>query len=89
MGNMTKASRSSLQTGVLSAPSQFLGYQLRILELMTGKRLSIADKARMFGVYGAAYGLPVSTGLVSVFPFTENIKTYALQHGYVEGENKL
>lgn len=89
MGNMTKASRSSLQTGLLSAPSQFLGYQLRIMELMTGKRLSIADKARMYAVYGAAYGLPVAAGLQSVFPFTESIKRYAMEHGYVENESKI
>lgn len=89
MGNMTKASRSALQNGPLSFPTQFLGYQMRVLELMTGKRLSLGQKFRLFGVYGAAYGLPVATGLLSVLPFSSGIKQYAMEHGYVEGENKI
>ncbi len=87
MGNMTKASRSALQTGTWSMPTQFLGYQLRIMELMFGKRLTTPQKLRMFGVYSAMYGMPIATGLGSIYPFAESIKTYAMTHGYVEGDN--
>ena len=88
-GNMTRASRSALQEGPLSFPTQFIGYSLRIMEQFTGKRLSITQKARLFGLYGAVYGVPFTTGLFSVVPFTNRIREYALEHGYIENENGI
>ena len=81
-GNMTQASRSFLQKGLLSIPTQFLGYYIRTVEQFTGKRLTRGQKLRMFGVYGAMFGLPVATNLTPV-PFSEMLNKWANQLGYV------
>ena len=89
-GDMTKASKSALQMGPLSFPTQFLGYTMRLSEQFTGKRLSNIEKARLFGFYGLAYGLPVSSSAVLLgLPINESIKKAALDYGYVDGENQI
>lgn len=89
-GNMTKASKSALQMGPLAFPAQFLGYQMRLIELFTGKRLNTMQRARLFGTYALMYGVPVSASAVALgLPINEQIKKYGLEHGYVDGENKI
>lgn len=58
--NMTRASNTSLQRGVFSLPLQFFTYQQRMLEQMLGKRLTRAEKARVFLTYSGLYGVPVA-----------------------------
>jgi len=92
--NMSRASASTLHTGVFSPSTQFLSFQLRQAELFLGKRLGettgerMAARARLVGFYAGLYGIPASIG-VSGFPFGDSIREYAINNGYVVGENYL
>lgn len=91
-GNMSRASSSLLHQGVMSIPSQFLAYQIRQAELFLGKRLGettserMAARGRMFAVNMALFGLPMATGITGI-PFADSIRKYALENGYVVGDN--
>lgn len=85
-GNMTQASRSFLQKGILSFPTQFLGYWLRTMEQFTGKRLSYTQKARMFAVYATIFGLPIGAAITPLMPFSEAMNKAASNAGYVPFE---
>lgn len=86
--NMSRASNSTLHQGVWSIPTQFLTYQLRVTELFFGKRLSHLDRARLVGVNAAVFGIPTALGVTGM-PFTDGLRTYAMENGYVVGENFL
>ncbi len=89
-GNMTSASRAILQKGLLSFPTQFLGYWLRTVELMAGKRLTRTEKARMFMVYGAMFGfVPGTVGLTPGSAFSDTLNKWAEQLGYIPGGSKI
>lgn len=88
-GNMTKASRSLLQSGLGSFTTQFLGYQMRLMEMFLGKRITPTQRARLLFTYAGVYGAPVATGVVSVLPISDRLRQYALEHGYVEGESQI
>jgi hypothetical protein len=82
--NMTRASNAAWQHGVFSIPAQFSGYQARIMQQMLGKELTLAEKARVFTMYSALYGLPVgvgATGLTAGYPVGEDIRQAALARG--------
>ena len=92
--NMSRASASTLHSGVLSLTTQFLSYQLRMAELFLGKRLgetvgerSLA-RARILGMYTAMYGAPSALG-VSGYPFGDSIREYAINNGYVVGDSYM
>jgi hypothetical protein len=57
--NMSRAGNARIQSGLMSFPLQFQSYHLRLLELMTGKRLTIGQKARLFGTTSLFYGIPI------------------------------
>lgn len=92
--DMTRASNSALNEGILSVPTQFWTWNARFMEQMTGKRLTVAEKARAFAVYSAMYGIPATIGGVSFGPGNvvsavtgipanyQDIKKYALEKGY-------
>lgn len=80
--NMTRASSAAWQQGIMSVPSQFYGYPTRLAEQFLGKRLTAAEKAHAFAVYGAMYGVPAALSTASAIPFYEDMKTYALEKGY-------
>lgn len=61
--NMTRASLSAFQRGILSIPTQFMTFHLRFAEQMMGKRLTPMEKARAMLWYGAMYGVPVTLGI--------------------------
>ena len=86
--NMSRASSSLLHTGILSLPTQFLSYQLRIAELFMGKRLTGVEKARLIGYYSAIYGIPTTAGLTGL-PVGDAIRGAALEGGYTIGENYI
>lgn len=86
--NMSRASNSKLHSGVFSLPTQFYTYQLRMLELMTGKRLTTMEKARLFGVNALMYGFPTALGLYG-FPAGDYIRKYGLENNYVTGDNNI
>lgn len=81
--NMTQASRAQWQRGVWNLPTQFLSYQVRLWEQMTGKTLTKAEKMRIVGVYSAMYGVPVAaTGtLLPIWPWYEDIRQSMLENG--------
>jgi hypothetical protein len=87
--NMTAASNSAWQRGIVGLPTQFWGYQARIMEQMLGKRLTPAEKARVFATYSVVYGIPVAAGsVVGFWPVHESVKQMALENGY-EAEGPL
>ncbi len=59
--NMTSESAAFWQKGVLSIPTQFWAYNMRMLDAMTGNRFTTAQKLRLitmnFGIAGTA-GIP-------------------------------
>lgn len=57
-GNMSSQSNASWQKGWAGVPTQFWGYNVRVTEQFLGKRLTSAEKSRMFWTYGALYGYP-------------------------------
>ena len=83
--NMTNASNSALQSGVLSIPGQFYGYAMRMMEQFTGKQLTRAEKARLFTVYSAVYGLPAGISAGTMIPVYEQMRGAALERG-MEGD---
>lgn len=80
--NMTRASSAAWQQGVYSVPSQFFGYPVRLAEQFLGKRLTWAEKGQALATYGAMYGVPSAAATATMIPFYEDMKTYALDHGY-------
>lgn len=97
--NMSRASASSLNSSLLSLPTQFLSYQIRLAELFLGKRLggTTAERAmargRLLGFYAAMYGAPSAIGVTGYpdggFPMIPSLREYAINHGYVTGTNKF
>lgn len=89
--NMTSANSAALQKGVFSVPTQFFGYQMRILDQMLGKRLTAAEKARVFGMYSMVYGVPIGSTMGMTAPWYEDIISAAEQNGvkFDEGAGQL
>lgn len=85
-GNMTLASKSGLQTGVLSFPTQFLGYTMRMTELALGHRLTWQQKSRLFGTYWTMYGFPVALGITGTSTFGNMWKESITKAGYNPNE---
>lgn len=86
--NMSRASSSMIHKGVWSIPAQFYTYQLRLLEMFTGKRLTGEEKLRLFATNAALYGVPMGAGLTGL-PVGDSIRRYAMENGYVVGDNFL
>lgn len=90
--NMSRASVSNMHTEVFSLTSQFLSYQMHLMDLFFGKRLgeTVAQRnyarARMFLTYAGLYGVPASSGLIG-YPFGDSIRQEAIDRGYVVGES--
>lgn len=94
-GNMSRDASAFWQRGVSGSFTQFYAYTARITELLVGKRLTLAEKARLGGGLSLLYGFPVLGGLglametgdvgyalSSLNPFDEDLRTYALEQGY-------
>ena len=82
--NMTRASTSIVQKGMASFGMQFAGFDLRVLELLTGKRLTFIEKARLFGTYLGLYGIRTTAGLVGLAEVASQIGD---EEGYQPGQN--
>ena len=61
-GNMSRESNASWQKGYGATVTQFFGYQARIAEQFIGKKLTHAEKIRLFTAYSAVYGVPTAVG---------------------------
>lgn len=78
--SMTRASAASWQNGILSIPTQFMTYNMRIMEQFFSKRLTTAEKVRMGSWYAALYGVPTAgAAAAGVWPFYDDIKEEALK----------
>ncbi len=86
--NMSRASASLLHTGPMAFTSQFLSYQIRSMELMTGNRLTALQKGRVLAWYAGLYGFPVATSSIG-FPIGDYVRRAAYDNGYIPGENTL
>ncbi len=84
--NMSRASSSALHTGIMSIPTQFLTYQIRAFELFTSKRLTWAERGRMFFVNSLLYGIPMGVGLTGI-PAGDRFRQEMMEAGYVVGDN--
>lgn len=88
--NMTHASNAAWQHGITSVPTQFFGYQARLMDQFLGKRLTNTEKARAFSVYSMMYGVPVAMGApAGVLPWYDDIRTEAMNRGYKIDEGPL
>lgn len=84
--NMSRASSSALHTGIMSLPSQFLSYQIRLAELFWGKRLSTVERSRLMAYQMGLYGVPTGLGVTGI-PIADYLRTTALENGYAPGES--
>lgn len=80
--NMTRASAAAWQKGALSIPTQFLAYNARLMDQFLGKRLTVAEKARAFGLYSTLYGVPSGAAALTGYTAYEDIRTAALERGW-------
>lgn len=78
-GNMTRDAHAFWQEGALSTVTQFWGYTARMFDLMTGMRLTPAEKIRLFSGWAALYGLPVAgTAALPFFPLKDTVREQLL-----------
>lgn len=84
--NMTRASSSAIQKGFATLGAQFSSYNLRVLELMTGKRLTRMERLRLGVGYATVLGIPTLGG---VYGLSSYIRGAALEQGYVPGSDPL
>jgi hypothetical protein len=87
--NMTRASSSAWQKGILSIPTQFFAFNARLLEQFVGGRLTAVEKARAMGWYSMMYGIPATAGIYTMgtspipgVPTSyDDIMKYAMRNG--------
>jgi hypothetical protein len=80
-GNMTRASHAVFEHGILSIPSQYWAWKLRMAEQVWGTRLTAAEKARMLFTYSALFGLPVGVNVgLPVWPMYDEAKQAAMRN---------
>lgn len=82
--NMSSASTSNLNKGLMSIPLQFQTYPLRLAEQVLGKRLTSTEKMRLFGTYAIMFGIPTALNLPGI-PFGEIAKQEIAKSDYVTG----
>lgn len=82
--NMSAASNAPWQKNkLLSVPTQFWGYQVRLAEQMLGKRLTPLEKAKMMLTHSALYGVPVASGAwVGLWPVYKSVINYFYEKGW-------
>lgn len=79
--NMSHASNAAWQQGFKSVPTQFWSYQIRMMEQLTGKRMTWQERARLLGAYSAFYGIPIGvTAAMPIWPVHESIKEYLISN---------
>lgn len=87
--NMTRSSTGAWQQGLLSIPAQFSTYQVHLMEQLLGKRLTLAEKARVLATYSALYGVPTgAAAMTAVWPWGADIQQAAMERG-IETNNGM
>lgn len=89
--NMTRASNAAWQQGLMSIPAQFQGYYARMLDMTWGGSagvLSQAERARIFAMNSALYGIPASLGAyIAFYPVNDVIREGMKKKGIDPDEN--
>src|SRR5690606_12797419 len=86
--NMSRESNAAWQKGYASIFTQFFGYQARLTEQLLGKKLTRAERLRLFVGLSAVYGFPVGAGaLTGVIPVRELVIDQLLQMGVDPGSD--
>lgn len=82
--NMNRGANSIIHTGTglvggaKAVAFQFAAYNLRLAEMMFGKRLTVGEKARMFAFNSLMYGVPSGTLGLSGIPGVNWIREQAI-----------
>lgn len=91
--NMISSSNASWQKGLLSIPTQFSTYPIRMMEqLLPGfsDRLTAYEKAQAFLTYSFFFGVPVAaSGAVGLWPVHESFKKELMERGYDTDSNLI
>lgn len=90
LGNMTRASLASWQTGFLSLPSQFMNWHIRMGEQMLGTRLTQQEKTRLILTNTVLYGIPSGLGTYGAFtlvPWKSSVDMFLNQQGVPTDSN--
>jgi hypothetical protein len=81
-GDMTRDANAFWQNGTASGMTQFWGFTARMHDLMTGRRLSAAEKTRLITGNAFLYGIPTALSPVTLFiPWREQAKEYLIENG--------
>lgn len=86
-GNMSAASKSLIQRGPMSFPTQFLAYNMRMAELFTGHRITVPQRMRLFATYFGLFG--VSAFGLAGLPLGDIIRTEGIKNGYTGDLSEL
>ena len=80
--NMTHSANAQWQRGWTAFPVQFFTYQIRLMDLIFGKQLSKAEKARVIMVQSLVYGIPIGMGgtTMGIWPWGESYKEAMLRN---------
>lgn len=85
--NMNKSSHGRWQEGSASMMTQFWGYSMRMFDLMTGLRLTKAEKARLILTNAMLYGIPIAgSTLLPIWPWDKTIRQHLMESGYATNE---
>lgn len=82
-GSMSKESTSVMQKGWSGVVTQFFGYQMRLMEQMLGidGKLTVGERARLFGMMGFLYGVPVAASMtIGVAPLRTMLKDWMAEN---------
>jgi hypothetical protein len=88
-GNMTRDSNAGWQKGYGAVATQFMGFQMRLMEQFIGTKLTLGEKARLFTGMSLMYGVPVASGMtMGVVPIRDMLKDWLAKEG-VEYDDTL
>lgn len=81
--NMTQASNAAWQRGIWSIPTQFMSYHVRLLEQLSGKRLTGWEKFRVLTGASLFYGIPIGVGgqALPFLPIYDTTRQWMLGNG--------
>jgi hypothetical protein len=91
-GQMSRASKAAWNEGALSLPTQFLSWQARQLDRLTGKELNGYQKARLFTANTLMYGIPtgaIGTLVAPIWPMGDTITKTLNENGYNTDDAKV
>lgn len=84
--NMSRASNSALNSGLLSTTTQFYSYTHSMASQIWGSKLTRAEKFRTLAVQSALYGVPMGLSTTGL-PVYEAIRSAAINNGHGEAIN--